>query len=143
MKKLLLSLCSAVSVFMAGCSTTEKTTTYYKEDGKTVDRVVYEVSEISDVNSIGSYLRDVDEDKAGDRSGNLSKLSFGYGDIGLSFFSVNLNSTRAPAKAAASDKVLDSVAKVKAAGKTTVQTESVGVNTDAKAKETLEKAESE
>ncbi len=118
----------AAALAFAGCSTTT-TTTYYKEDGKTVDRVVVEQS-ISDANALADYLRRADDGCATDRALDVSKFTLGYGDVGLAWLSIGGNSTKAPAVQTDSDKVLSSMAEVKKAGKTTVQTPTVGVNTD-------------
>lgn len=125
------AVCGVAWLFaVVGCSTTS-TTTYYKEDGKTVDRVVVE-SSVSDVNALADYLRQADNGCATDRSLDISKFTLGYGDIGLAWLSIGGNSTKAPATETDSDKVFVGMAEVKKAGKTTVQTPSLGVNTDAK-----------
>ena len=115
-----------------GCSTTS-TTTYFKEDGKTVDRIVAE-SSVSDVNALADYLRQADNGCATDRSLDISKFTLGYGDIGLAWLSIGGNSTKAPATETDSDKVLVGMSEVKKAGKTTVQTPSLGVNAEAAGK---------
>lgn len=128
MKKLTVKLAVlAGAVFaLAACSTTT-TTTYYKEDGKTVDRVVVEQS-VSDANALGSYLKEADAGSATDRSLDVTKFTLGYGDVGLAWLSVGGSSTRAPATEAASNNVLESMAKVKATHKTSIQTEGLAVN---------------
>lgn len=129
--KMVAALCGVAWLFaVVGCSTTS-TTTYYKEDGKTVDRVVVE-SSVSDVNALADYLRQADNGCATDRSLDISKFTLGYGDIGLAWLSIGGNSTKAPATETDSDKVFVGMAEVKKAGKTTVQTPSLGVNVDAK-----------
>nr|DAQ72560.1 MAG TPA: Prokaryotic membrane lipoprotein lipid attachment site [Caudoviricetes sp.] len=127
MKKILF-LSIALS-FLAGCGTTTTTTTYYQADGKTIDRVVVEQN-LSDVNALGDYLRQADSGAASDRSVDVTKFTLGYADIGLSWLSVGGNSTRSPATATDADKVLGKMASVKSAGKTTIQTDALGVNTD-------------
>jgi len=76
----------AAALAFAGCSTTT-TTTFYKEDGKTVDRVVVEQS-ISDANALADYLRRADDGCATDRALDVSKFTLGYGDIGLNWLSI-------------------------------------------------------
>ena len=115
-----------------GCSTTS-TTTYFKDDGKTVDRVVVE-SSVSDANALADYLRQADNGCATDRSLDISKFTLGYGDVGLAWLSIGGNSTKAPATETDSDKVLVGMSEVKKAGKTTVQTPSLGVNAEAAGK---------
>lgn len=119
-----------IMLVLLGCSTTS-TTTYFKEDGKTVDRIVAE-SSVSDVNALADYLRQADNGCATDRSLDISKFTLGYGDIGLAWLSIGGNSTKAPATETDSDKVLVGMSEVKKAGKTTVQTPSLGVNAEAK-----------
>lgn len=119
-----------IMLVLLGCSTTS-TTTYFKEDGKTVDRIVAE-SSVSDVNALADYLRQTDNGCATDRSLDISKFTLGYGDIGLAWLSIGGNSTKAPATETDSDKVLVGMSEVKKAGKTTVQTPSLGVNAEAK-----------
>ena len=117
----------AVAVFaLCACSTTT-TTTYYKEDGKTVDRVVVEQS-VSDANALGAYLKEADSGSATDRALDVTKFTLGYGDVGLAWLSIGGSSTRAPASEAASDVVLENMAKVKATHKTSIQTEGLAVN---------------
>lgn len=128
----LMALVVGLIALLSGCSTTTTTTTYYRADGKTIDRIEVVESEISDANALGNYLQQVDKGCATDRSLDISRFTIGYADIGLSWFSLGGNSTRAPAKAAESDKVLGEMANVKKAGKTTLQTERLGVNTEAK-----------
>ena len=111
---------------LCACSTTT-TTTYYKEDGKTVDRVVVEQS-VSDANALASYLKDADSGSATDRALDVTKFTLGYGDVGLAWLSIGGSSTRAPASEAASDVVLENMAKVKAAHKTSIQTEGLAIN---------------
>lgn len=118
-----------IMLVLLGCSTTS-TTTYFKEDGKTVDRIVAE-SSVSDVNALADYLRQADNGCATDRSLDISKFTLGYGDIGLAWLSIGGNSTKAPATETDSDKVLVGMSEVKKAGKTTVQTPSLGVNAEA------------
>ncbi len=117
-----------IMLVLLGCSTTS-TTTYFKEDGKTVDRIVAE-SSVSDVNALADYLRQADNGCATDRSLDISKFTLGYGDIGLAWLSIGGNSTKAPATETDSDKVLVGMSEVKKAGKTTVQTPSLGVNAE-------------
>lgn len=117
-----------IMLVLLGCSTTS-TTTYFKEDGKTVDRIVAE-SSVSDVNALADYLRQADNGCATDRSLDISKFTLGYGDIGLAWLSIGGNSTKAPATETGSDKVLVGMSEVKKAGKTTVQTPSLGVNAE-------------
>ena len=117
------------ALVFVGCSTTT-TTTFYREDGKTVDRVVVEQS-ISDANALADYLRRADDGCATDRALDVTKFTLGYGDVGLAWLSIGGNSTKAPAEPAAAQKVLEAMAKVKSAGKTTIQTASVGVNSQA------------
>lgn len=128
MKKLTVKLAIlAGAVFaLAACSTTT-TTTYYKEDGKTVDRVVVEES-VSDANALAGYLKEADSGNATDRALDVTKFTLGYGDVGLAWLSIGGSSTKAPATEAASNNVLESMAKVKAAHKTSIQTESLAVN---------------
>ena len=125
-KTLFAVLGGGIMLASLGCSTTS-TTTYFKEDGKTVDRVVVE-SSVSDVNALADYLRQADNGCATDRSLDISKFTLGYGDIGLAWLSIGGNSTKAPATETDSDKVLVGMSEVKKAGKTTVQTPSLGVN---------------
>lgn len=120
---------SLAALALAGCGTTTTTTTYFKEDGKTVDKVVVE-QDLSDVNALGDYLRQADDGCASDRAFDVSKFTLGYADIGLSWLSVGGNSTRSPATATDADDVLEQMAEVKKAGKTTIQTEKLGVNAD-------------
>lgn len=119
---------------LGGCSTTT-TTTFYKDDGKTVDRVVTE-SSISDANALAGYLKEADSGNVTDRALDVTKFTLGYGDIGLAWLSIGGNSTRAPATESASNNVLDSMAKVKKAGKTSIQTDKLGVNADVAKTET-------
>ena len=119
-----------IMLVLLGCSTTS-TTTYFKDDGKTVDRVVVE-SSVSDANALADYLRQADSGCATDRSLDISKFTLGYGDVGLAWLSIGGNSTKAPATETDSDKVLVGMSEVKKAGKTTVQTPSLGVNAGAK-----------
>lgn len=128
MKKLTVKLAVlAGAVFaLCACSTTT-TTTYYKEDGKTVDRVVVEQS-VSDANALASYLKDADSGSATDRALDVTKFTLGYGDVGLAWLSVGGSSTRAPASEAASDVVLENMAKVKAAHKTSIETSGLAIN---------------
>lgn len=137
MKKFFTTLVAVAIVLMVGCSTIT-TTTYYKEDGS-IDKVIVE-QEISDANALADYLRQADKNCATDRSIDINKFNIGYADIGISWLSIGGNSTKAPAKEATSEKVLVSIAEVKKAGKTTLQTESVGVNTDAKNQSSSEDA---
>ena len=127
-KNILNTLASIFTLIFVGCSTTT-TTTFYKEDGKTVDRIVVEQS-ISDANALADYLRRADDGCATDRALDVTKFTLGYGDIGLNWLSIGGNSTKAPAVQTDSDKVLCAMAEVKKAGKTSVQTPSVGVNAD-------------
>lgn len=128
MKKILKRLwVVAVIALCAGCSTTT-TTTYYKADGS-IDRIEA-VSEISDANALANYLQQGDAGNATDRSLDVTKFSLGYADIGLSWLSIGGNSTKAPATAVGSDATLKGMAEVKKAGKTTIQTEKVGVNSE-------------
>lgn len=119
-----------IMLAVLGCSTTS-TTTYFRDDGKTVDRVVVE-SSVSDANALADYLRQADNGCATDRSLDISKFTLGYGDIGLAWLSIGGNSTKAPATETDSDKVLVGMSEVKKAGKTTVQTPSLGVNAEVK-----------
>lgn len=121
-----------IMLMLLGCSTTS-TTTYFKDDGKTVDRVVVE-SSVSDANALADYLRQADNGCATDRSLDISKFTLGYGDVGLAWLSIGGNSTKAPATETESDKVLVGMSEVKKAGKTTVQTPSLGVNAEAAGK---------
>lgn len=127
MKNILLLIIAvfALGLFVAGCSTTTKTT-YYNADG-TINRVE-EVSEISDANALASYLQQGDAGNATDRSLDITKFSLGYADIGLSWLSIGGNSTKAPATSVGSDATLKGMAEVKKAGKTTIQTADIGVN---------------
>ena len=111
---------------LCACSTTT-TTTYYKEDGKTVDRVVVEQS-VSDANALGAYLKEADSGSATDRALDVTKFTLGYGDVGLAWLSIGGSSTRAPASEAASDVVLENMAKVKAAHKTSIETSGLAIN---------------
>ena len=127
MKKALNAVLIAAATLAAACSTTT-TTTYYKDDG-TIDHVVVE-SEISDANALANYLQQADQGCATDRSLDVTRFTLGYADIGLSWLSIGGNSTRAPATPAAANNILEGMAKVKTAGKTTIQTEKLAVNTE-------------
>lgn len=126
-------LTAAILAFVAGCSTTTKTT-YYNADG-TINRVE-EASEISDANALANYLQQGDAGNATDRSLDITKFSLGYADIGLSWLSIGGNSTKAPATAVGSDATLKGMAEVKKAGKTTIQTADIGVNGEVAKQET-------
>ena len=84
---------------------------------------------VSDANALAGYLKEADSGNATDRALDVTKFTLGYGDIGLAWLSIGGSSTRAPATEAASNDVLESMAKVKAAHKTSIQTESLAVNT--------------
>lgn len=138
MRKTINAVLIAAATLAAACSTTT-TTTYYKDDGKTIDRVVVE-SEISDANALGNYLQQADKGCATDRSLDITRFTVGYADIGLSWLSIGGNSTRAPASEASANLVLGEMAAVKAAGKTTIQTDKIAVNAEvAKPAEAVQK----
>ena len=157
MKNILLLILAvfALGLFVAGCSTYERTadeittTTNYADDGKTVksdvvvEKGVKDIKEITDASVAVNSLEEADKGTASDRSGSLTSFNLGFANYGLTFKSASLNSTRAPATAAASDSVFKQMAKVKSAGKTTIQTDALGVNTDkAKAAAADQKTES-
>lgn len=143
MKNLITKLATVIAgcLLMVACSTYEDsvgertTTTNYDASGKITSIVVVEkdvksYKELTDARSFSESLQDVDKDKASDRSASYTNFCLGYGDVGLTWKSVDANSTRAPASASASDKVLKAVAEVKKAQKTTIQTDNLGVNAD-------------
>lgn len=134
-------IASFIFCLLAGCSSTFETTidkretqTFYDDAGN-VERVVVietgvkSLEEITNTKAMSDALK-IDGSKLSERSVDLT--NFNFGESGLKWFSLTLNSVQAPASPETSDKVLQGVATSKQASKTTLQTSNIGVNTPPK-----------
>lgn len=142
MKSILkITLATLTIGLLAGCSSTfeqtidkRETQTFYDAAGK-VERVVVvetgvkSLEEITNAKAMSDALK-IDGSKLSERSVDLT--NFNFGESGLKWFSLSLNSVQAPASPETSDKVLQGVAISKQASKTTFQTSNIGVNTPPK-----------
>ena len=138
MKKILSSISIVSVLLMVGCTSTYKsdiqkrtTETKYDENGRVtavivVDEGVSELKEITNTAAAAEALK-IPDGKLSERS--LSLTNFNFGESGLKWFSLELNTTQAPATPTESDKVYVGVAESKKASKTTFQAgENIKVN---------------
>lgn len=141
MKYSIMIIAAIAAFVLGGCSTYESsadkrttTTNYDVATGKVASVIVSEEGvkeskEITDGAAMSESLRIGDAGNAVDRGFELTDFNLGFYDYGLKWFSLNFNSTKAPATAAASNTVVDSFATNAKAKKTEIQTGSLGVNT--------------
>ncbi len=121
--KLLLLL--LVAIGLTACGTTSiSTTTNYDENGNITSTVVTE-NEQSD---LASYINAGDGNVTS-LNGDISKFNLGYNGIGLSWFSISGGRQKAPVNDESdSAEALEKIAEVVKATKTSIVTETLGVN---------------
>lgn len=125
MKNILLLIIAvfALGLFVAGCSTTTKTTVNeYCNDGT----ITKSTETITDTSDFASYMASGDG-CATTLSADVSKFSIGWNGYGINWFSVSGVRVKAPKDTA---KELDSTAGVIKATKVSVQTDDFGINTE-------------
>lgn len=141
MKKILTAISAIAVLLMVGCTSTYKTTiekrtseTKYDAEGKitsviVVDEGILELKEITNTAAAAEALK-IPDGKMSERSLALTNLNLG--ESGFKWFSLELNTTQAPATASDSDKVYLGIAESKKASKTTVEAGDVKINQDSK-----------
>jgi len=141
MKRVLTAISAIAVLLMVGCTSTYKSDiqkrtseTKYDENGRVtaiivVDEGVSELKEITNTAAAAEALK-IPDGKLSERSLALTNLNLG--ESGFKWFSLELNTTQAPATATDSDKVYLGIAESKNASKTTVEAGDVKINQDSK-----------
>ncbi|MFI3290643.1 MAG: hypothetical protein R3Y46_02055 [Opitutales bacterium] len=122
------SLFTAIALLLSACGTTNiTTTTKYDESGNVSETIITE----SDVSDLSAYINAGDGNVTS-LNGDITKFKLGYGDIGLSWFSISGGRQKAPVNSDSnSAEALEKIAEVVKSTKTSIATESLGINAEA------------
>ncbi len=122
-----LSIAIVALLLLPACGTTStSTTTKYDTDGNVTEVIVLE----SDVSDLTSYIN-AGEDNVTSLNGDITSCSLGYNGVGLKWLSVSGGRQKAPVNSESnSAEALEKISSVVKATKTSIVTETVGVNAE-------------